>query len=459
MSRGIFLLSSILSILIFSHQKAIAQAIDFGKEIPLVKLIEVESTKTISGFLHSRPQQNFPVFMYRSHSLQKATFLSPRAIVINYDDLDSSDTTYFTFNGDPNLRGFNTIEMIRFVPEKKDFVLKEVVFKKDGPPTSEQLEDVDYETADLIVSKNNPTRCLNCHGYIYPHPLFESYLLWPGSYFSYEESNESNFGLRAPITEAAIKSFFPYIEKSREFNFWRNTERENWALFRKQKLASDPRYSAFNRPPPKPDELIEENTGINLLTTFQNAIRISHILTQHPKLDQIIQPIVMALHCEDDSLLKAILNHPALKERFRTLFKKYYKAELDAVAEELENLGSKNVDFVNLRLKQKEVSQYDPELIVRKMTGAQQLAFMRAATEGPTRMSIFTLLEDRYNDLYTDDWSMSFFGGGPFLDGNNDAFRGEILGQLKKELGDRYQALHVDESCKNLSSRLSKIFE
>lgn len=110
------------------------------------------------------------VLMYRSKSLQRASFSAPRAILF-----DSSGRFVLTFNGDStDAMGFNKLEIIQFRSESHRFEFREISFDSASEP---------------VFSKANPNKCLQCHQStdrknVDPRPNWEPYNVWPGSYGS-----------------------------------------------------------------------------------------------------------------------------------------------------------------------------------------------------------------------------------------------------------------------------------
>jgi hypothetical protein len=129
-------------------------------------LIQQQNPKSVEETLALLPKSSFGQYalVYSSRSLQGATPLNPRAIVY-----DRKSGLTFAFNGDSKEDNFNTLEFMQFDQNTKKFELHEVTFL-GGKAT---------------ISK--PDTCLKCHG-DNPHPIWDSYFLWPGVYGS-EDAN------------------------------------------------------------------------------------------------------------------------------------------------------------------------------------------------------------------------------------------------------------------------------
>ncbi len=102
--------------------------------------------------------------VFRSRSLQSASFVSPRAI------LYGNDAAFIvTFNGDLAARGYRSVETMEFDAQANRFVLREVTFAADGA------------AAGRTISEPNPARCVACHG-APARPIWDTPPSWPGIY-------------------------------------------------------------------------------------------------------------------------------------------------------------------------------------------------------------------------------------------------------------------------------------
>ena len=105
--------------------------------------------------------------MYRSRSLQSASFLAPRAIL--FED-DGSFAVSFN-GGDARVRGHDKLEAMQFRAETARWEFREIDFSSGAP----------------ILSEANPRKCLECHqsarrADVDPRPNWEPYFFWPGAY-------------------------------------------------------------------------------------------------------------------------------------------------------------------------------------------------------------------------------------------------------------------------------------
>jgi hypothetical protein len=106
--------------------------------------------------------------MFRSRSLQSASYESPRAI------LYGSDARFIvTFNGAGSLSGSDRVETMEFDEKTETFHFREIAF----PPAG--------EGGEVSISGDNPYRCSECHGSP-ARPIWDAYPTWPGAYGEHE---------------------------------------------------------------------------------------------------------------------------------------------------------------------------------------------------------------------------------------------------------------------------------
>jgi len=110
------------------------------------------------------------ILMYKSRSLQQASFENPRAIL-----MDLSAQFVFSFNGNKDQRGFNKLEIMQFRDDENRFEFREISFFENGAKPS--------------FSEANPRKCMACHQSAErrvndPRPNWEPYNTWPGAYGS-----------------------------------------------------------------------------------------------------------------------------------------------------------------------------------------------------------------------------------------------------------------------------------
>jgi hypothetical protein len=107
--------------------------------------IETKNLKTIPEVLNSLPadfRSNYNLIQ-SSLSLQGTAKGLPRAILHTLDH-----KFILTFNAGGELRGSNTLEMIQFREDSREF----------------EFRQIDFKDGNVVFSDANPPRCLGCHG-------------------------------------------------------------------------------------------------------------------------------------------------------------------------------------------------------------------------------------------------------------------------------------------------------
>lgn len=161
---------------------------DFNYE-SLVELIESKNVTSVEAALKELKNEKPELFdtfilMYRSKSLQKGSFLAPRALLF-----EGSGRLVVSFNGDPkDYTGYNKLEVMQFRDDTKKFEFREIAFRDGQPPQ---------------FSQANPAKCMQCHQSpdrknIDPRPNWEPYNVWPGAY-------GSDFGRVNPMSPNDIR--------------------------------------------------------------------------------------------------------------------------------------------------------------------------------------------------------------------------------------------------------------
>lgn len=129
------------------------------------------------------------VLMYGSRSLQDSSFSNPR--VITYSD---NFDFVFSFNGDPNHRGFNSLEVMQFDNSQRKFEMFSVTFDGENKP---------------VFSEKNPPLCLSCHTND-PRPNWEAYPFWPGAYGSEDDRTFMSYSLEHLDSYKSLSEFIEY---------------------------------------------------------------------------------------------------------------------------------------------------------------------------------------------------------------------------------------------------------
>jgi cytochrome c5 len=100
----------------------------------------------------------------------------------------------FSNHGDNDNEHNSNVELIYWNESKKEFKFHEISFDQNG----------------IKISKENPSKCLNCHGGDDPRPNWEPYSTWPGSYGGKEE-----FRLGEELVKGERKYLDEFISKSK----------------------------------------------------------------------------------------------------------------------------------------------------------------------------------------------------------------------------------------------------
>ncbi|MCC6276586.1 MAG: hypothetical protein IT289_01580 [Oligoflexia bacterium] len=145
----------------------VAQATPISSFADLQKFIQKGEYKTIESFLEALPAESKKhfTFVYQSRSLHGSSALNPRALVyLNRGKL------VFSFNGSPEQKNFDKLEVMEFDQKESRFRFHEIVFPEGRLGAKHEFN-------------LNDSKCLHCHRQD-PRPIWDSYDLWPGVYGS-----------------------------------------------------------------------------------------------------------------------------------------------------------------------------------------------------------------------------------------------------------------------------------
>ena len=139
---------------------------------------------TVSGFsaVPTRSSTTVVVFKNQVFSSRAFWFLVRRVSL-------SFRSTAFTCLAATNLR------LVEYYENGHRFNFREIVFKSagfDSDLLELKPEEIDVENDDVIISKANPQKCLNCHGRN-ASPMWEVYPDWPGVYGGNDDRLYLNF--------------------------------------------------------------------------------------------------------------------------------------------------------------------------------------------------------------------------------------------------------------------------
>ncbi len=151
----------------------------------------IKRIQDLLPFLPSELRANF-VLMFKSRSLQEATYLAPRVILYS----PQSDFI-MTFNGDKSQEGFESIETVRFIHSENRFIFEEILFDGDLKSRMEFLSQKgETQRANYLLDRStrtgpNPPVCRACHQSD-PRPNWEHYSFWPGAYGQFDNAQLLN---------------------------------------------------------------------------------------------------------------------------------------------------------------------------------------------------------------------------------------------------------------------------
>ena len=148
---------------------------DPGKSTPVLTIDGVENfirsnhIQSVEAFLPLLPDSYLSHYalVFNSRSLQSSTFANPRVLMYG-----NNAKLIMSFNGSPDEKGYDALELFEFNELNKSFQLEEIQFPPQGDGSA---------NGAVIFSQKNPERCLHCHS-SNPHPLWDAPPLWPGSY-------------------------------------------------------------------------------------------------------------------------------------------------------------------------------------------------------------------------------------------------------------------------------------
>lgn len=149
------------------------------------------TTLTIDALLPNLPASFRASYtlMYRSKSLQEASYLSPRVIMFGTDARLTC-----AFNGDPAQVGYDSLECLQFRLATRSFEFHQIVF----PSAANGLSSVLFAPANTTNGAKPP--CTACHG-ADPRPNWAAYDDWEGAYGGYDDGLERTAGDEAAYAQ------------------------------------------------------------------------------------------------------------------------------------------------------------------------------------------------------------------------------------------------------------------
>ncbi|MCX6123974.1 MAG: hypothetical protein NTV34_04390, partial [Proteobacteria bacterium] len=192
----------------------------------LETIVNGNASQTVEDFLKSLPPElkSRPVLLYKSQSLQTATYKAPRVLLSQPNGL-----LVLAFNGQDAREGSDKVESMEYDAAAAKFIFRELSFSSAG----------------IDVSKANPPQCMTCHRGSDPRPIWESYDRWPGAFGSSDDS----------LTSEEFEPFVEFLNSA----------------------ATTPRYDKINL-----DHLLPVATKSNFLgrLPFEPNITFTHTLSR-----------------------------------------------------------------------------------------------------------------------------------------------------------------------------------
>ncbi|MCX6109811.1 MAG: hypothetical protein NTZ90_09455 [Proteobacteria bacterium] len=214
------------------------------------KLIVDHSVASVDALLAALPTsyRSFYTLMQDSKSLQGASGANPRAIIYGHDA-----SLIMTFNGSPDQKGYNTLEMLQFNQATRQFELYEATFPETAGATA-------------TLSERNPAKCLSCHTAA-PRPNWAPYFNWPGAFGS-----EDDGSLQGSDESQQIAAFVAnYHSKPRYRNLISAEQQYQVAFSDDSRLQPGHKLSNYRG---------QTNRALTILVFRNNILRLGQLLEQ-----------------------------------------------------------------------------------------------------------------------------------------------------------------------------------
>ena len=269
-----------------TREPAAENNLNYAKFIDLLQKYQPKSVEDTLKLLSEKYPDylSFHTFVYQSFSLQGSSLKAPRALVFGRDS-----KLVMSFNEGEDLKGHDTIEVMRFKNETKEFEFREIQFSKDKTKLTE--EEIDPSLNFAISPANGQNgKCLMCHSQP-ARPNWDPYPFWPGIYGSHSDFENFSSGNGTMKFEEIPPSDSSYKERQAYLSFMANERNQG-------------RYKYL---PAINEDLRPEFSGdlvprVNLLFTNQlnslNAQKIVQNIKNDPKLYRRRYAIVEAILCD-----------------------------------------------------------------------------------------------------------------------------------------------------------------
>jgi len=221
-------------------QPALVDASSFSFE-DLEQWITNEKPKEIEEVFSILPEDfKHAVLVHDSQSIQESSPENPRVLLFG----DGAELV-LSFNGHPNQRGYQGLELVQFRTDTAKFEYREIKFPGKNSDAS----------STPVISEANPRVCQNCHRGPDVRPNWDPFKHWPGAYG----------GLRFPNwTDWESQNLAKFVASASSHSRYRN-------LLENGKLKTNPMY---------------ENVHLAAYLSELNFKRVARLMKSHPKFDQ-----------------------------------------------------------------------------------------------------------------------------------------------------------------------------
>lgn len=158
--------------------------------------------ETLQMVAQKRPKYlSHHTFAFESLSLQESSFEFPRAVVFGGDA-----KMVMTFNGKPEQKGYERLELMCFNDMSRTFEFREITFPADAL-SKDRLDDLeeDEHRLNFVVSPvggGAKRACAQCHQ-TPSRPNWEPYPIWPGFYGAENDASTYQPSPTAELSEYA----------------------------------------------------------------------------------------------------------------------------------------------------------------------------------------------------------------------------------------------------------------
>lgn len=238
----------------------------------LIKKNNPQTVAQVVSLLPAELKKNI-IVMFKSRSLQEASFKNPRILLFNEDG-----SLILTFNGHPSQAGYEALEILSFNFDTLKFELEERIFNQD---LNARLKYDKFANDRTNRQGVNPPTCLACHR-TEPRPNWGVYPLWPGALSQSEGGITRILPNNAENQEwVALKEFLKNIKNNPRYEKL-NIKVSYWLkqiadVENKKSIYSNSVYGSYNQ-----SELFQGNAILTSRIAMLNFMRLSHDIVCNP---------------------------------------------------------------------------------------------------------------------------------------------------------------------------------